>query len=133
LPGRSRETGAPGERRPAPAPPPDRASPGAPDIFEIGDNGPLLGPFPEAVYPETATALQAGDRVILYTDGILEARNAAGSFFGEAEFRRFIRDRRPLAPGPFADALLDRLSTWSGKSPRRALDDDLTVVVLDKT
>jgi sigma-B regulation protein RsbU (phosphoserine phosphatase) len=105
----------------------------APDILEIGDNGPLLGPFPEAVYPETATALQAGDRVILYTDGILEARNAAGSFFGEAEYRRFIRDRRSLAPGPFADALLDRLSAWSGKGPRGVQDDDLTVVILDKT
>lgn len=104
-----------------------------PEIHAFGDNGLVLGPFPDAVFPVTTTALQAGDRVVLYTDGVIEARNSSGSFFEDAGFKRFIEDHRSLAPESFADALLDHLSVWTGKASRKAFDDDLTLMILDKT
>jgi hypothetical protein len=103
------------------------------EIREFGDNGLILGPFPDAVFPVTTTALQAGDRVILYTDGVIEARNSSGSFFEDAGFKRFIQDHRSLAPESFADALLAHLSAWTGKASRKAFDDDLTLMIVDQT
>jgi serine phosphatase RsbU (regulator of sigma subunit) len=102
-----------------------------PEIGELGDNGLVLGPFPDAVFPLTTTALRAGDRIILYTDGVIEARNRSGSFLGAAGFKRFIQDRRSLAPESFASALIDHLSAWTESASRNAVDDDLTLVVLD--
>jgi len=104
-----------------------------PEIREFGDNGLILGPFPNVVFPVTTTALQAGDRVILYTDGVIEARNNSGSFFEDAGFKRFIQDHRSLPPNSFADALLDHLSVWTGKASGKAFADDLTLMILDKT
>ena len=43
-----------------------------------------LGLIPEAEYETTALHLDAGDRLTLYTDGLLEARNAGGELFGFA-------------------------------------------------
>jgi hypothetical protein len=43
-----------------------------------------LGLLPEAAYETTALTLAAGDRLTLYTDGLLEARNPAGELFGFA-------------------------------------------------
>jgi hypothetical protein len=43
-----------------------------------------LGLIPDAEYETSALRLAAGDRLILYTDGVLEARNVAGELFGFA-------------------------------------------------
>ena len=103
-----------------------------PVIREFGDNGPILGPFPDTVFPVATAALQADDRIILYTDGVIEARDNSGSFFEGAGFKRFIQDQRSLSPESFADALLDHLSALTGQTSRNAFDDDLTLMILDK-
>jgi phosphoserine phosphatase RsbU/P len=104
-----------------------------PGIREFGDNGLILGPFPNAVFPVTTAALQTGDRIILYTDGLIETRNRSGTFFEAEMFKRFIWNHRSLGPESFAATLIDHLSVWSGKSARQAFDDDLTLVVMDIT
>jgi hypothetical protein len=43
-----------------------------------------LGLLPDAEYETSALNLAVGERLILYTDGVLEARNAAGELFGFA-------------------------------------------------
>ena len=43
----------------------------------------MLGVFAESTYEQAEFAIAPGDRVILYTDGITEARNPAGDEFGE--------------------------------------------------
>jgi hypothetical protein len=43
-----------------------------------------LGLLPDAEYETSSLNLAADDRLILYTDGVLEARNAAGDLFGFA-------------------------------------------------
>jgi hypothetical protein len=47
-----------------------------------GENGLPLGLSAEAYYPETTLQLGAGERLTLMTDGVVEARNAAGELFG---------------------------------------------------
>jgi serine phosphatase RsbU (regulator of sigma subunit) len=96
-------------------------------VLEFQEGGLLLGFMPHADYPVAELPVQPGDRLLLYTDGILEAPNPAGDFFGPDRLRDFIATHTHLAAEPFADALLARLAAWSS----RRQDDDLTLVVAD--
>jgi serine phosphatase RsbU (regulator of sigma subunit) len=49
----------------------------------LNASGTVLGVFAEATYERASTALQSGDRLLLYTDGITECRNAADEEFGQ--------------------------------------------------
>jgi sigma-B regulation protein RsbU (phosphoserine phosphatase) len=100
-------------------------------IREFSNNGLVMGPFPEARYENATLALEPGDRMVMYTDGITEARNATGEFFGEERFKEFIQNHEELPAGRFTDALIAYIAAWSGKKSGRVLDDDLTLVVVD--
>jgi serine phosphatase RsbU (regulator of sigma subunit) len=69
--------------------------------------------------------------MVMYTDGITEARHASGEFFGEERFKEFIQNHEELPAGRFTDALIAHIAAWSGKKPGGVLDDDLTLVVVD--
>src|SRR6185436_21084417 len=49
----------------------------------LGIGGPVLGVLPDAEYEKASISLGAGDRVVLFTDGLTEARNEADDEFGE--------------------------------------------------
>ena len=91
----------------------------------------LLGQFEDARYQNIELNLKSGDRFVLYTDGIIEATNAAGDLFGWSHFKEFITSHASLPVGNFADGLVQHISNWSGKHSDEALDDDLTLVVAD--
>ena len=52
-------------------------------VTEIAENGLILAAFGYATYSDKTLSLQAGDRLLLYTDGLIEARNGQEEFFGE--------------------------------------------------
>lgn len=97
--------------------------------LEIGGNGPLLGRFRSARYAEERVPLLGGDRLVLFTDGLLEARNREGEPLGDARLHAFLTRRRTLDNEELCDALLAELQRWTGSS--FSLDDDLTLVVAD--
>jgi len=71
-------------------------------------------------------ALAPGDRVVLFTDGLTEARNEAGDEFGETRLlEAALRHRACSAP-----ALQARLTAAVGAFTGGALQDDATLIVL---
>ena len=64
--------------------------PSSPSVHEFVEGRLLLGFLPHAEYPVTQLPVAPGDRLVLYTDGILEAPNAAGDFFGAERLREFL-------------------------------------------
>jgi serine phosphatase RsbU (regulator of sigma subunit) len=96
---------------------------------EIEENGLMLGLFPDATYSSVEIQLDAGDRILLYTDGILEAMNAAREEFGKSRLKKFLAASTSSA-SHFADALLLELRRWSG-ADARTRDDDITLLILD--
>jgi len=100
-------------------------------IYEFQQTGMLLGQFPDAQYTSTQHHLEPGDRIVLYTDGIIEATNASGEFFGSDLFKTFIGAHDHLSTDEFVDIFLEHLSNWSGKRNEEAADDDLTLLVID--
>ena len=100
-------------------------------VEAIVENGLVLGVTSAATYSAIERRVGRGDRFLLYTDGLLEATNAAGEFFGDERLRKAMEGNTLCAPEEWAKALLDGLSKWAGYDGKRGQEDDLTVVVVD--
>ena len=86
---------------------------------------------PEAAYSTVEIRVSPGDRCLLYTDGLVEARNAAQEEFGKSRCKEFLETQRDIPAARFANALLDRIAGFSGHNSARAQEDDITLLVLD--
>ena len=53
------------------------------EVEEVGCSGKVLGVFPDAELRDTSLRLMPGEALVLYTDGVTEARSPDGDFFGE--------------------------------------------------
>jgi sigma-B regulation protein RsbU (phosphoserine phosphatase) len=107
------------------------ASGTAGNVREIEENGLMLGMFPEAAYSCVGIQVATGDRCLLYTDGILEAKNTAGEEFGKSRCEEFLETQRDIPAALFANALLENIAGFSGHNSARAQEDDITLLVLD--
>ncbi|MFN7995201.1 MAG: SpoIIE family protein phosphatase [Bryobacteraceae bacterium] len=99
-------------------------------IQEFRENGLLLGIRPSEQYPSTRIALEPGDRILMYTDGVPEAADDAGEFFGDDRLKVFLEKHSKLPTDTFADTLVNDVAAWSGIS-RGTQSDDITLVVVD--
>jgi sigma-B regulation protein RsbU (phosphoserine phosphatase) len=100
---------------------------------QLLENGLVLGQFEEATYDSLQVQIEAGDRFVLYTDGILETSNPADEEFGTERFMQFMETRKTLAAGPFADALLLELARWLEQPPGEGHKDDISLLTVDFT
>jgi phosphoserine phosphatase RsbU/P len=107
------------------------ASGAAGNVREIEENGLMLGMFPEAVYSSVEIRVGPGDRCLLYTDGIFEAKNAAQEEFGKSRCKEFMETQRDIPAARFVETLLDSVAGFSGYNTARAQEDDITLLVLD--
>jgi serine phosphatase RsbU (regulator of sigma subunit) len=96
-------------------------------IDAVVENGLVLGMFPAAPYTSTGWPLQKGSRFLLYTDGLLEASDRRGQFFGEEQVREALTHARNLTTDQCASLLVDRVNQWTSNRQ----DDDLTIIVID--
>ncbi|HEV7672436.1 MAG TPA: SpoIIE family protein phosphatase [Thermoanaerobaculia bacterium] len=101
------------------------------ELREIGGRGPILGRFASARFQAESLDLTPGDRLVLYTDGLTEALDTTEEMFGEARLEAFVRGHTQLAAETFCDALLDELRRFTAGRGELALEDDLTLVVVD--
>ena len=97
---------------------------------EAGTRGAALGLLPGEQYVATELTLSAGDRLVLYSDGLVEAKAPDDTLFEMHRLRTALIDHAALPADAWADQLLEQLTHWVGKTDL-ALDDDLTLVVLD--
>ena len=86
-----------------------------------------LGIAPDWVYPVEAVQLESGDRVVLYTDGIIEACNEAGELFG-LERLDAILSHCQRTVDETRDRILSELAAFTGNL---APSDDRTLLVID--
>jgi len=107
------------------------ASDAASTVREIEENGLMLGMFPQAIYTSVEIRIAPGDRCLLYTDGILEAKNAAQEQFGKSRCKEMLEAQREVPAARFANNLLDRVAGFSGYNSARSQEDDITLLVLD--
>ena len=96
-------------------------------VERLGAGGPPLGMLDEAPTSETRAWDVDGDVLLLFTDGIADARNREGKRLDEEPVLRCVRDNRAESPARIAERVFALLDQYTGDVPRR---DDLTLVVL---
>ncbi|MGA7930463.1 MAG: PP2C family protein-serine/threonine phosphatase [Candidatus Sulfotelmatobacter sp.] len=95
-------------------------------VTEVVENGLILAAFASATYTNAVRALEPGDRLLLYTDGLIEAADAKGDFFGQDAVSALLRETGALTPSAASDQIISTVQQWSASQ-----DDDLTVLICD--
>ena len=101
----------------------------AAELSRIECNGMLFGVLAEVQYPVKQMTLKAGDRLLLYTDGLTEPESDRGEPFGDHRLEALVRDNRARPAQEFIDRLLLALEAWRPASAVQ--EDDITVVAID--
>jgi sigma-B regulation protein RsbU (phosphoserine phosphatase) len=89
--------------------------------------GLVLGVKRGIVFEERSVLLKPGDTVLLYTDGVTEARNASGEMFGTDRLSALLIEHRERAPEELIDCLIGTVRDFVGAT---GLSDDTSMVVL---
>jgi len=95
-------------------------------VERLATGGPVLGIFGDAVYEQRQVAIRPGDRVVLFTDGLTEARNADDEEFGEPRLIDVAIEHRCCSAPAMQARLSDAVATFCGGR----LQDDATLIVL---
>jgi phosphoserine phosphatase RsbU/P len=95
-------------------------------MTRLESTGPLISPaFPDHLWKKMSTAFAPGDQLLVYTDGITEARGEEG-FFGEERLIETVLAAGAAATGPaLIRRIVDAVGAWSGHKPQ---PDDLTLL-----
>ncbi len=97
----------------------------ASELDDLPRTGPPLGAYEEATWESGNLTLAPGDVLLLYTDGIPEAQNAAREFFGAEQLEAAVLENRNRPVGIAVQSLLNRVQRFAGDAPR---SDDITVI-----
>jgi serine phosphatase RsbU (regulator of sigma subunit) len=99
------------------------------DAEELRARGMPLGLMPGMSYEEKEITLQAGESVLYYSDGLVEARNPKGEMFGFPRLRTLVAEQGE--EGSLGDFLLKELYSFVGEGWEQ--EDDITLVTLRRT
>jgi sigma-B regulation protein RsbU (phosphoserine phosphatase) len=95
-------------------------------VTKIAENGLILAAFDFATYSDMTLPLEPGDRLLLYTDGLIEATNAQGEFFGEESLNVALGKTAKVSAAEAVDQIIACVEQWA-----KSQEDDLTVLVCD--
>ncbi len=88
--------------------------------------GTVVGAFPSIRYEEQEIAIQSGDLLVAYTDGITEPENAYGEEFGVERLAETALRHQHSEPKEIVAKIMEAVTHWS-TAPE--LPDDMTVVI----
>ncbi len=91
-----------------------------------GDNLPL-GVRPDELYDQVQVAFEPGDRLLLFSDGVTEARSPSGDRFGVDRLQDFVERNGRLDPPALVEALRKAVFTFADAD---RVSDDLTSVAI---
>lgn len=101
--------------------------PGEPPCDQLDAEGLILGVKRDVAFEEKSIELRPGDILLMYTDGITEARNPSGEFFGEQRLCEILEASGDEDPEKLIERTLDEVTAFAGSQP---LQDDISMVVM---
>jgi sigma-B regulation protein RsbU (phosphoserine phosphatase) len=96
-------------------------------VEALAARGFVLGAFDQARFEEREVVLAPGDAVVLYTDGVVEARNEEGELFGAGRLEELVGSEEWAAAEELLQAIVQAVDAYRGANPAA---DDLTAVVV---
>lgn len=101
---------------------------GGPELIKPG--GRLILDAADATYEEVHTPLYPGDMIVLYTDGVIEARTATGEMIGEERFVEMLNRYSGLSSYTLCSRIYDEIFN---NSDATVIDDDFALLVAEYT
>jgi serine phosphatase RsbU (regulator of sigma subunit) len=98
-----------------------------PRVERLQEGGPVLGVLPAARYAQAHCAIESGDLLVVYSDGILEAANDRGEEFGEERVIDAVLRSAASDPAAICDAILRDVREFLGDELPQ---DDQTLMVV---
>ncbi|HWK08953.1 MAG TPA: SpoIIE family protein phosphatase [Vicinamibacterales bacterium] len=95
-------------------------------VDRLGAGGPVFGVIADAAYDQSVVAMGSGDRLVLFTDGITEARNADEHEFGEERLLAAVIEHRACSAPALQARVAETVAAFTGGP----LQDDATLIVL---
>jgi sigma-B regulation protein RsbU (phosphoserine phosphatase) len=94
----------------------------------------VLGFLQDQSYEQQTTTLNPGDILVMYTDGITEARNpeeeaVEEKLFGEERLIQVVKESASLSAREIQAAILQSVSAYTKNTPQ---EDDITLVVIKR-
>ncbi|MEQ1907878.1 MAG: PP2C family protein-serine/threonine phosphatase [Vicinamibacterales bacterium] len=87
----------------------------------------VLGMMPDVTFEDQRVAIGRGDLLVVYSDGVSEAMNEAGEFFGDDRLHALAAETRVMASPDAGRHILDGLAAFVGEAEQ---SDDVSLMVL---
>ena len=95
---------------------------------ELAATGVPVGLLEGSTYELAGRQLSPGDKLVIYTDGVTEAQDARGAFFGRKRLFDLVRAQAAASAAELHDAIQGAVRDFTEGAPQ---SDDITLVVLD--
>ncbi len=96
-------------------------------LSKLEKNGPLVGIFGDSTWESKTIEMQPSEVLVLYTDGISEAQNRSGAFYGNDRLVNILNSGFNLSAELLRNTILEDVQAFTGTAPRL---DDITLVVV---
>lgn len=96
-------------------------------VESLSHTGMALGVTETARWKQKTVRFNPGDYLILYTDGITEAQNQYGQFFGDNHLIDTVLAQVGKSPREMQGAILDEVNRFMGSTPRQ---DDIAMIII---
>lgn len=96
-------------------------------IDQLDAEGLIFGIKKDVIFEQRATQLEAGDMLLLYTDGIVEAESIDKELFGIDRLGKLLQESTELQPQEIIDRIMNQVRIFTGM---RHFNDDITMVVM---
>ncbi len=93
----------------------------------LEDGGPVLGLLAGARFRQSSVKFEAGDTLVLYSDGIVEAADSKDDQFGEDRLQELVRESLSQSPAEIRGKILAEVNRFTNNAE---LSDDRTLVVV---
>jgi phosphoserine phosphatase RsbU/P len=100
------------------------------EIKELEKGTAALGIIPDINFVQQTIELGSDEIFIVYSDGIFEARNDNGEFFGMERFYQLIKHYANQKPSEMGNSIISQIEQFIGNSP---FADDISLIILKKT
>lgn len=102
----------------------------ATDTIELLEaTGNIIGPFPDQMYRSEGVMIGKGDVLLIFTDGVSEAMDAAGQQYSEVRLARRLRELRKKSAKEITSLLVQEVLTYNANGK---YSDDKTIVVVKR-
>jgi hypothetical protein len=98
-------------------------------VEQLDKNAPALGLIKEAAFNKQLVSLEQNDFIIIYSDGLTEAKNESGEFFGETKLFELLKGKQTMISQQLGEMIIADADLFMGKFPAH---DDLTLAILKK-